>query len=342
MEREFAVPFSAVRRDRRGMEAQILDVDVLAYERGGAAARQAVVSGLLRSLRTGFVYSSHDLPADLLDTAYGLLAEFFHAPLEVKQRFHRPEAHGQTGYTGVLVETAAGEASADWKEMLNWSSPLPADHPLRRRYPLAYPQGVLPEEVVPGITAVLRRFHDAMVDFQRRFLRLIAVALGAHEAFFEEMVLEGPTLTRALRYPPMAQAPSGGHGWAAPHADINLITVLPRATGPGLEVWVGDQWQSVVPTEDRLVINTGLMLERLSNGRLPSGWHRVSAPPGRQEERISVVQFCHPRPSTILSPLACCCQDPTPQRFAAISAADALEDVLYRIQLLTPSRSAPT
>jgi isopenicillin N synthase-like dioxygenase len=337
-----AVPFSAEMAADEGMEAQILEVDVLAYERGGAATRQAVLSGLLQSLRTGFAYSSHDLPVDLLDTAYGMLAEFFHAPAAVKQRFHRPDAHGQTGYTGVLVETAAGEDRADWKEMLNWSAPLPPDHPLRRRHPLAYPEGVLPEEVVPGITAVLRRFHDTMADFQRRFLRLIAVALGAHEDVFEEMVREGPTLTRALRYPPMAEAPPGGHGWAAAHADINLITVLPRATGPGLEVWVGGQWQPVVPTEDRLIINTGLMLERLSNGRLPSGWHRVIAPAGRQEERISVVQFCHPRPSTILSPLVCCCQDPTPQRFAAISAADALEDVLYRIQLLTPAATVPT
>ena len=301
-----------------------------------------VLSGLRESLQTGFVYSSHDLPGDLLDTAYGMLAEFFHSPPAVKQRFHRPEAHGQTGYTGLLVETAAGQDHADWKEMLNWSAPLPAHHPLRRKYPLAYPQAVLPEEVVPGITAVLRRFHAAMADFQGRFLRLIAVGLGADASLFEEMVLEAPTLTRALRYPPMVQSPAGGHVWAAPHADINLITVLPRATGPGLEVSVGGQWQPVLPTEDRLIINTGLMLERLSNGRCPSGWHRVIAPEGHQEERISVVQFCHPRPSTILSPLACCCLEPTPQRFSAVSAADALEDVLYRIQLLNDEPREPS
>ncbi|MEB3260820.1 MAG: 2OG-Fe(II) oxygenase family protein [Cyanobacteriota bacterium] len=322
------------------MEASILEVDLLAYERGGDRERQAVLCGLMDSLRTGFVISSHDLPGDLLETAHGMLADFFHSPPAVKQRFHRPDAHGQTGYTGLLVETAAGEEKADWKEMLNWSTPLPSDHPLRRRYPLAYPEGVLPEEVVPGITAVLRRFHDAMADLQRRVLRLIAVGLGADEAFFEEMVSEAPTLTRALRYPPPAASPPG-HSWAAAHADINLITVLPRATGPGLEVCVGGDWQAVAPLADRVIINTGLMLERLSNGRLPSGWHRVSAPAGGQAERISVVQFCHPRPSTILCPLASCCQPPTPQRFAAISAADALEDVLYRLQLLQPGPVAP-
>jgi isopenicillin N synthase-like dioxygenase len=94
--------------------------------------------------------------------------------------------------------------------------------------------------------------------------------------------------------------------------------------------------------EDRVIINTGLMLERLSNGRLPSGWHRVVAPAAPPKERFSVVQFCHPRPSTILAPLACCCQEPTPQRFAAVSAADALQDVLYRIKLLKQNKAVKT
>jgi len=58
-------------------ELAILDVDLLAFERGDGAARAAVVDGVRRSLATGFVYTSSDLPVDLLDTAYGLLKEFF-------------------------------------------------------------------------------------------------------------------------------------------------------------------------------------------------------------------------------------------------------------------------
>ncbi|MFM8776652.1 MAG: hypothetical protein ACKOEH_07200, partial [Actinomycetota bacterium] len=38
----------------------ILDVDLLAFERGSAASRKAVVEGVRRSLETGFVYTSHD------------------------------------------------------------------------------------------------------------------------------------------------------------------------------------------------------------------------------------------------------------------------------------------
>ncbi len=52
----------------------ILDVDLLAFEQGSSPVRKAVVDGVMRSLATGFVYTSHDLSEDLLDTAYGMLA----------------------------------------------------------------------------------------------------------------------------------------------------------------------------------------------------------------------------------------------------------------------------
>ena len=318
----------------------ILDVDLLAFERGDGQRRRAVVDGVRRSLASGFVYCRSDLSEELIDTAYALLAQFFTLPLEQKQRFRASGSSGQTGYTGVLVETAAGEALADWKEMLNWAEPLPANHPLRRRHPLLYPEPLLPEAAIPGISDVLGRFHRALADLQRRVLRVIALGLGCAETLFDEMVLEAPTLTRALRYPPMAGAPGEGHVWAAPHADINLITALPRATAPGLEVQVEGRWLPASPPPGRVILNTGLMLERLSNGLIPAGWHRVVAPAGEQGERFSVVQFCHARPWTVLAPLASCCSAGHPQRYSAISAADALEDVLYRIQLLEdPSAS---
>lgn len=314
--------------------AAILDVDLLAFERGDAGAQAAVVDGLMRSLGTGFVVCRSDLPLDLLDEAYGLLARFFALPLEEKQRFHRPEACGQTGYTGLLVETAAGAAAADWKEMLNWALPLPADHPLRRRFPLIYPEQLLPETAVPGITRVLETFHTAVAELQRRVLRVVATGLGVHVDFFDSLVREGPTLTRAIRYPPMQTAPSTAHEWAAAHADINLITALPRATAPGLQVQVDGQWVDAMAPDGHVILNSGLMLERLSNGRIPSGWHRVVAPEGCNGERLSVVQFCHPTPTTLLVPLSSCITAEHPQRHGALMAADALEDVLYQIKLL--------
>ena len=318
--------------------SEILDVDLLAFERTTGAPRRAVVDGVARSLTTGFVYTRHDLSEDLIDTAYGMLAEFFSQDQESKQRFTVPGAHGQTGYTGLLVETAASSDQPDWKEMLNWASPIPDGHPLCRKYPTAYPDQVLPEAAVPGITEVLYRFHDAIADLQRRFLHVIAEGIGCHETFFDDMVVDGPTLTRAIRYPPMGEVPGDGHVWAGAHGDINLITALPRATAPGLQVEVDGTWVDAVAPEGQVIINTGIMLERLTNGTIPVGWHRVVASPGYEGERYSVVQFCHPRPWTILSPVPSCCTPEHPQRFSAISAADALDEVLYEINLVEDAR----
>ena len=318
--------------------SDILDVDLLAFERGTAEQRRAVVDGVRRSLATGFVYTHHDLSSDMLDTAYGMLAEFFGKPTEVKQQYVAPESHGQTGYTGLLVETAASSDVPDWKEMLNWGISLPVGHPLRERYPHRYGVQVLPEGAVAGITNVLNTFHSAIEELQRRFLRVIAEGLGCHESFFDEMTHHGATLTRAIRYPPMAQAPGTEHVWAGAHGDINLITALPRATAPGLQVRVGDRWVDAVAPDGQVIINTGMMLERITNGVIPTGVHRVVAAPGFEGERYSVVQFCHPTPWTLLSPLASCITPENPQRWSGMMSADALDLVLYEINLIEHGR----
>ena len=320
------------------MSDQILDVDLLAFEKGDAGRRRAVVDGVRRSLATGFVYTSSDISEDLLDTAYEMLRTFFSMDQETKRRFVAPGAHGQTGYTGLLVETAASSDKPDWKEMLNWASPIPAGHPLKRKFPGSYPDKLLPDAVVPGMSDVLYRFHDAIADLQRRFLRVIALGIGCAETFFDDMVQDGPTLTRAIRYPYMKDAPAGGHVWAGAHGDINLITALPRATAPGLQVEVDGQWVGAIPPDGRVIINTGIMLERLTNGVIPIGWHRVVAAPGFEDERYSVVQFCHPRPWTMLAPVESCCTPENPQRYSTISAADALDEVLYQINLIEDAR----
>jgi isopenicillin N synthase-like dioxygenase len=318
------------------MSDEILGVDLVSFETGDASARRAVVDGLMRSLATGFVYVNHDVSDGLIDEAYDLLERFFTLPVETKADFVAPGTHGQTGYTGLLVETAAGADVADWKEMLNWGRDVDPKHPLRARFPHRYHEQVLPEAAVPGIRAVLDTFHDAIADLQRRILRMIAVGIGCHEDYFETMLVNGSTLSRAIHYPAMTTAPDAPHVWAGEHADINLITALPRATAKGLQVKLKDEnrWIDAVAPEGGAIINTGLMLEVITNGVIAPGIHRVVAEPGQTGDRYSVVQFCHPTPWTMLSPVASCITPETPQRFAPIAAADALDLVLYEINLI--------
>ncbi len=315
-------------------EHRILEVDLVRFERGDATARRAVVDGVLRSLGTGFVYLKHDVPEGLIDDAYGMLAEFFHLPGEQKDRYIAEGSMGQTGYTGLLVETAADRDQPDWKEMLNWGRELPAGHPLRRKFPHRYMERVFPESDVPGISATLTLLWERFEDVQRRFLRVIAAGVGAGSGYFDGMLADGPTLCRAIRYPPMPEAPGEGFIWADEHEDINLVTALPRATAPGLQVLIEGDWVDAMAPAGYAILNTGMMIERVTNGRIAAGPHRVVAPPDTTEERFSVVQFCHPSPWTILAPLACCIDADRPQQAHPILAGDWLDQVLYDINLL--------
>ena len=316
----------------------IRDVDLVAFERGGRAERAAVVDGVMRSLATGFVYVAHDLGPGLIDEAYERLKAFFDLPQERKDNYVVAGAHGETGYTGLLTETAAISDVPDLKEMLNWGEPAPPGHPLRQRYPVRYGPPALPEDDLPGATELLLGFHAGVLDIQRRVLRVIAAGLGIHENFFDIMLEHGATLTRAIHYPPMRAAPGEGYVWAAEHGDINLITMLPRATAAGLQVRTGQGWVDAVPPEGSAIINTGMMLEHLTNGLIGAGIHRVVAAEGETGDRYSVVQFAHPTPWTILTPLPTCVTDDNPLRYPSIAAGDALAKVIWEINLVEDGR----
>ena len=320
---------------------EILDVDLLAFEQGSAIQRRAVTDGVMASLRTGFVYTAHDLSGGLLDDAYGVLDSFFSLDPDAKARYVDAPSYGARGYTGPLTETAAVSDLPDWKEMFNWSDLPPAGHPLTVKYARWYRPSVFPDADIAGAGEVLIEFHRRLVDLQRRFLRIIAEGIGAHETYFDNMTNYGTHLSRAIHYPPMSSAPGGGaegHIWADEHTDINLITALPRSSDRGLQVRIDGVWVDAAPPFDHVIVNSGIMLEHVTNGLIGAGWHRVKADPDQRAGRLSVIQFCHPRPSTVLTPAPSTVTAERPCRYEAVSAEDRLEEVIWEINLIPDAR----
>ena len=109
------------------------------------------------------------------------------------------------------------------------------------------------------------------------------------------------TLLRILHYPPIGGPVSAMR--AAPHEDINLITILPMSSADGLEVLSGGQWIPVPADFDHVVVNIGDMLQEASAGHFPSTTHRVVNPAGADMgvSRMSLPLFLHPRPDVVLS-----------------------------------------
>ncbi|GAA2986219.1 isopenicillin N synthase family dioxygenase [Actinokineospora diospyrosa] len=291
-----------------------------------------------QALGQGFFLVRHPISETLLDDAYGGLAEFFALPAAVKATCVVPGTNGQSGYTPALVETAANTTTADWKELFHWGRTLPDTHPLATRYPARYPRPHWPDDLVPGLGRVLSALHTAMFDFQLSVVDTISDNLGVPRGFFRDMLLDGPVANRASWYPPMSQAPGDEHVWAVAHQDFDLVTMLPRATTAGLEVQLDGEWVRVQAPPGYAVINAGMVLDRLTNGAVPAATHRVVATADQREGRLSIVQFCHPVPSTVLTPLTV---DGGHPRYSTVTAADLFDLTMYRINRLESARRVP-
>lgn len=112
------------------------------------------------------------------------------------------------------------------------------------------------------------------------------------------------TLLRVLHYPPLTGEEEPGAMRAAAHGDINLLTLLPAATEPGLQVLGQDgAWHDVPCDFGLLIVNIGDMLEEASGGFYPSTVHRVLNPVGEaaRKSRVSLPLFLHPRREVVLS-----------------------------------------
>ena len=129
--------------------------------------------------------------------------------------------------------------------------------------------------------------------------------LGAEQGTFAEMTSGGNSVLRLIHYPESSHDPGlEDVVWAAAHEDINLITLLVKATDPGLELLTrSGEWLPIMPVPGQLIMDTGDMMQRLTNGH-SSNHHRVRKPAGAQGARYSIL---HPSTSgRPLKPLACC------------------------------------
>jgi len=67
----------------------------------------------------------------------------------------------------------------------------------------------------------------------------------------------------------------GYPGGRAEHTDINLLTLIPVATAPGLQIFNNDTWVDVPFDEKYIIVNSGDMLSECTEGYLKSTVHRV-------------------------------------------------------------------
>jgi isopenicillin N synthase-like dioxygenase len=299
---------------------------------GGPERRRSAFAAELRAAMedTGFVcIEGHGIEAGLIARTYAHFERFFALPEQAKLACGGTEG-GARGFTPFAVEHAKGCAIPDLKEFFHVGREFGEEHPRRAQYPPN--QWPLEPAGLRSSALALYRELDACAA---HLLEALACAYDLPEPTFAAMLGEGNSILRALHYPPLDPLPAAGALRAAPHEDINLITLLCEASNSGLEILSpAGQWLAVECGRGQIVADAGDMLCRLTGGVIPATTHRVANPhagPGR--ERYSLPFFAHPAPECDLSVLECFA---TPERLAAypsITAGEYLDERLREIGL---------
>lgn len=292
---------------------------------GDAARRAAFSDAMMRGLQDYgfFILKDHGVPLDLLQRAYGEAERLFALPEETKRKY----AAGLRGYTPFGVEHAKDSGHPDLKEF--WqvghdpSPDAPADEP--------FEPNVWPDEA-PGVRPAFTALFDALNETGVVLLRALAPRLGLAETWFDDKVRWGTSLLRVLHYPPLAPDVDPGAVRSAAHEDINFLTIMVAAKGAGLELLDRDgTWLPVVTEPTNLIVDSGDMLARMTNGVIPATTHRVVNPTGPNVSRYSMPFFMHPTLATSLEVLPSCIGDGA--KFPPITAGAFLDERLRAIGL---------
>ena len=239
-------------------------------------------------LESGFaVITNHNIARDEISNFYQAWEHFF---VHEKPEEFLAKGEDQAGYfSEEKAETAKGNTAQDLKEYFQY-----------------WPGTKVP----PHLTEITLSFFKKMINMG--LIAMLWLQENTDSSIwhridrpFPEYLSQEHTLLRVLRYPPMKGPIKPGATRAAAHEDINLITMLPAADEPGLELKSKStgEWFPLEAPAGSIVVNIGDMLQELTDGLLPSTSHRVVNPKPEHilNSRMTAPVFCHPHPELVLS-----------------------------------------
>ncbi|MCF2949515.1 isopenicillin N synthase family oxygenase [Paraglaciecola aquimarina] len=243
----------------------------------------------VESLRTtGFgVLKNHPIDQQRVRSIYQNWQAFFNS--SDKENFAYSKENHDGFFSTSVSETAKGFKKKDIKEYYHY-----------------YPWGRCPESLKQEISDYYRDTNALASELLTWVEKHSPAEVSAkYSQQLSSMVTNSEqTLLRILHYPPLDGSEEPDAIRAAAHEDINLLTILPAANEPGLQVkGVADSWIDVPCDFGNLIVNIGDMLQEASGGYFPSTTHRVINPEGSDQtkSRISLPLFLHPNPEVVLS-----------------------------------------
>ncbi|KAI3427858.1 Fe2OG dioxygenase domain-containing protein [Psidium guajava] len=280
--------------DRPSPVSPAADVDIPIIDLGGLYSDvDGVCADTLCQIKEAcrgwgfFQVVNHGVSPELMDRAREVWREFFHLPMDIKQK-HANSPKTYEGYGSRLgVEKGA---ILDWSDYY-YLHYLPCSLKDCNKWPL------LPSDC----RQVIDEYGKQLVILGGKLMKALSVNLGLSEEYLQN-AFGGDDVGACLRvnFYPKCPQPDMTLGLSS-HSDPGGMTLLlPDNHVPGLQVRKDGNWITVKPARHAFIVNIGDQIQVLSNAIYKSVEHRVIVNPS--DERVSLAFFYNPKSDILIEP----------------------------------------
>ncbi|CAL5051373.1 unnamed protein product [Urochloa decumbens] len=259
-----------------------------------------------------FLVVNHGIEASLMDDVMNASKEFFHQPLEEKQKCSNlvdGKRFQVEGYGNDQVK--AQDQILDWSDRLNLKVE-PQDERNLAKWP-RHPE----------------HFRDVLLEYTLKSKKIKCIILQAmarlleldDDYFLNQFSDKAPVTVRINHYLPCPR-PDLVLGFK-PHSDDGVLaTLLVDKNLCALQVLnlKDGMWYNVPTKPHSLLVNIGDFMEVMSNGVFKSPVHRVVA--NTAKERVSVAMFYGLDPEHEIKPAADLLHDRQPAKYKEVKTKD--------------------
>ncbi|CAJ1960675.1 unnamed protein product [Sphenostylis stenocarpa] len=264
-----------------------------------------------------FHVTNHGVPLSLLAAMRRVGRAFFtDCPMPEKLRYACSAAASE-GYGSKMLADSDQQQNDAVAQVLDWRDYF--DHhtlPLSRRKPDRWP------EYPPDYRDTVASYSDEMKVLAQKLLALISESLGLRASRIEDAVGEFYQNITISYYPPCPE-PDLTLGLQS-HSDIGAITLLIQDDVEGLQALKsdgsGDNWVTVEPLSDAVLVLLGDQTEIITNGKYRSCEHRATTNPDRA--RLSVATFHDPAKAVKISPVSELIAESSPAKYRDVVYGD--------------------
>ncbi|KAF3563906.1 hypothetical protein DY000_02012802 [Brassica cretica] len=243
-----------------------------------------------------FLVINHGIDEKLLSGACTLMGKFFKSPSCEKQKAQRKWGES-SGYASSFV--GRFRKNLPWKETLSFAfSPGEKSENHSQDFKEFIVKKMGDEYKDFGI--VYQEYVEAMSDLSLKIMELLGMSLGINRSHFKEFFEDNESIFR-LNYYPQCKQPNVVLG-SGPHCDPTSLTILQQDQINGLQAFVDNQWQAILPNPQALVVNIGDTFMALTNGIYTSCLHRALV--NSKTERKTLAFFLSPKMDKVVRPPA--------------------------------------